>query len=96
MTIAETVVPAYAPGLRIMPGIIVTTGDDVRTTDHGTGHTTNDRAWRSGDCGAGAGTDRYAFYRSGLRCKRRCRKRQHNQSCFENSAHDKSPLPHVC
>jgi hypothetical protein len=96
MAMAEVVTPTNTSGLGIMPRIIVTVGHDVRPTNHSTRDAANDRARRSGDSGTGTGTDGYAFYRSGLRCKRRRRKRQHNQSRFENSAHDKSPLPHVC
>ena len=61
---------------------------DVRAADHAADDTTDDRARRSGNDGAGARTDGDAFERPGLGCDGHRGKRQHEQSSLEHRAHD--------
>jgi hypothetical protein len=69
-----------------------TVNDNVWTADHGADHPADDRARRSSHCGAGASTDGYAFQCPRLRPDRGGRQQQHDESSFERSSHDQSPL----
>ena len=61
--------------------------NDVRAADHAADDSTDDGAGRSGNDGAGAGTDGDAFQRSGLRRERRGRQHQHEHSSLDDRAH---------
>jgi hypothetical protein len=64
---------------------------NVRTTNHSTDHSSDDRAGRPGNEHTRTRADGGAFKRSGLGRDGHGRERQHEHSSLEHGAHDKSP-----
>jgi hypothetical protein len=62
--------------------------NDIRAANHGADHSPNNRAWRSGDHGAGARSDGNAFQRSSLGHHRNGRQRQHDDRNLELGTHE--------
>jgi hypothetical protein len=74
--------------IMIDPAVAMTVPHNIRPANHAADDTTGNRADRSGNNGAGAGTDGDAFQRSSLGRDGHRRQGQHEYSSLEDRAHD--------